>query len=149
MTALMPMQIREAQQSDKAFILATWKRSYQDSPVMRWTQETEAGRSAYFAHMNRTCATLLDRSKALVAANPVDSEHCFGWIVWQPDALHYCYVKRNYRRHHIAKRLLEAAGFGIDGPIVRPIVATHYTEAVRDCGHRHFLIDFNPALGEA
>lgn len=140
---MMPIQIRKAEPRDKAFILATWKRSYQESPVMRWTQSTEAGRSAYFAHVNRTCAGLLDKSHALVAYNPVDDEHCFGYVVCEPNkVVHYLYIKRDYRRQRIASRLLEAGTFKAEAAL--PV--SHYTEALRTMRGERWR--FLPELGE-
>lgn len=121
------MRIRPAAVGDRAFVLSSWKRSYHESPVVAWSQRTPEGRAAYYAWVNRVLPDVLEDSRCVMAANPLDPEHVFGWACAGAGILHYAYVKQEYRRQRIARRLLAHLGLGGDAPLR----CTHWTDACR------------------
>lgn len=106
---------------DKDFIYSSWLRSYRPS-------KANVGLDSdvyYERHSNRINA-ILQRAgtRVVVASNPEDDDHLFGYIVFEIQAtktiLHYIYVKQSYRQLGLARRMLEILDAG------QKLTASHY-----------------------
>lgn len=86
---------------DRSFIIDMWLKS---RPRM-------FGRAldprAYWRGQNRLCNGLLDSCAALVACWTEDPDFIMGWAVTSSSAVHYVWVREDYRRTGIATDLLK------------------------------------------
>lgn len=131
-------------------IYATWLRSYQANSLAT----KNIPRDIFFAHHHRVLDGIFEGNPTVkLAVMPESPEVVFGWSVTQParitvglphdkgtiaarDAVmapagwvvHYVYVKPAFRRHGVAKALLEH--------VTGPVVYTHHTYILRDL-HKH------------
>jgi hypothetical protein len=121
-----PIKIREPTPNDKDYLLSTWLSSqYYNKPFneLNYNWYVEAGAALIFR--------LLARSSMLVACNPDNKEQIFGYVVFEKNkrVLHFIYVKKMFRRTHIATRLMQAAFEDFDIPINISVITTpikHY-----------------------
>lgn len=100
--------IREAVGEDLPFIYSTWARSYRyDSPIGRSCKN-----SIFFPAFNKVIDHILSQSSTQVAlAVKPDQPHVlFGYMVHQPDVVHYAFTKEAFWNHGIAKALLTHLG---------------------------------------
>ena len=140
----MPIRIRPAAKADEAFILSSWKLSYLDAPINAWARATESGRGAYYAYMNAQLPRIMAQARTIVAHNPIDNEHLFGWACATANLVHYVYVKSDYRRDSIAERLLTSLHLPRDCDLV----ATAWTSVCEE--QRYCKAQFAPGrLGDA
>ncbi len=96
--------IREANPNDIPFIYATWLKSYHyDS----WTKSI--AKSIYFDNYKLVIDRLLEASQVLIACHPTDENVILGYLVAEPEIIHYCFVKEAFRRFGIAKDLVRAS----------------------------------------
>ncbi len=104
------------------FVCATWKTSF-------WESSPFASRikwQVFLRGHGPIIERLVANSKVLVAVNPDEDSELVGYIVYEPDALHYCYVKSSYRGAGVGTALFQATGLphDLDG-----IAITHGTRA--------------------
>jgi hypothetical protein len=97
--------LRPLEQSERAFVLSAWLRSYRNAPAVRLVDNP-----TYFSGQSRSILSLLDRASCTVAADPQDDAVLWGFIVTEGQALRYVYVKHLLRRNGIARALWQAAG---------------------------------------
>lgn len=103
----MSIHVRPAKPTDTAFIMDAWKRSFEGAPAVR-----HADREHYRTEMERTIGRVCAGSTVLVACDSSDEDTLVGFASYsaRPShhgvALHYIYVKRDFRGMGIAKRLL-------------------------------------------
>ena len=121
------VKLRELKDSDRAFVLNSWKESYRWAPEIRWVPN-----HAYFHEMNRRVEDLLKRGNVLVACNPVDDDHIVGWCCTEGSTLHYVYVKTPIRGEGYAMGLIKAAGVNLDS-----VACTHWTEHCERFARKH------------
>jgi GNAT superfamily N-acetyltransferase len=123
---LIPHVLREAAADDRAFISRKWAAEMRRSPWARCTPP-----DVYWPSQYKTIEALMARSRVVVAADPGDTMHLYGVIVWQriePRALlHWLYVKPDYRRLGLAAQLA-AATLGD----ARPVYLTQASNFVAD-----------------
>lgn len=125
-------------------VYATWLRSYQSSSLAT----KHIPRDVFFANHHLVLDRIFARAPVVkVAVMPDAPEVVFGWSVTEPrqrtsivdreagivrvepaDLVHYVYVKPAFRRHGVAKALLEH--------IKAPFTYTHHTYILRDL-HKH------------
>lgn len=104
-------EVRAGVADDRAFIEASWRRSYSPTP---WTR-CPGGLEEYKATQGKVIETALASSAVLVAypaANdqrPARPEQILGWLCHRGPVLHYLYVKPYYRRQGLAKALIVQA----------------------------------------
>lgn len=116
--------LREAQLSDHGFIYDPWVKS-----VSRQRPYSRCESSWLSAAQGSLISRLLGRSTVLVAANPDDSAHLFGYIAFELEParlLHWIYVKMDMRRFGVGTSLINAA-FGFQGD---PVGYTFDTPAI-------------------
>ncbi len=102
--------VRPAEPADLAFISETWAEGFRRGSA--WAHRLT--NRVYFSHHAPVIAALLSRSAVLVAADPQDPAVIYGYVVFEVEspegpALHWCYVKKAWRRLGVATRLVEAA----------------------------------------
>jgi hypothetical protein len=101
-------KLREPIGSDIPFIYSSWMKSYR-----------------YGSHIGKSCKNSIlysnfykiidyilsqDNTKILVASHLDDPLIVFGYMVAQPNVIHYCFVKEDFLRFGIAKSLYEEIG---------------------------------------
>lgn len=126
---------------DHQFVLANWRRHIADlSPFCRWNAEERA------AHSDGVLEELVKRARPLMAADPDDATHLYGFVCGEHrgelQVLHFVYVSRWARRRGFATALLrhEFPGLG-----QRALYHTHPGAAVPFHRER-WKLRFNPYL---
>lgn len=117
-----PLKLRPAVPGDVAFLSSTWKQNFwRESPWanrIRWPI-FDAGHAPIVQR-------LLERSKVLVACDPTLEDEIAGYLVWEPNVLHWAYVKPAFRRAGVFSSLLAATGLPAD---LAGVAVTHGTRA--------------------
>lgn len=143
---------RPAVASDMAFILDSWKRSFQDS-YYAGLVAAEDYHSVYDVALGRILArpgievwvSVVDapgvegaevNGWAVVERGPVtvkrrNAKRGEAWRVCSMDVLHYMYVKWERRREGIARALLKAAGFDVARPFFHTGQSVEWLDLVR------------------
>ena len=124
----MKRTIRQALESDLAFIFSTWLRSYKHDSPLTWMIHSDTFFKGHQAYLER----LLSRPgiEALVSCNSEDPSHIFGWLVWEkPTLVHFVYVKRALRREGVASELLRKTGLPED---LHGCEISHFTNSAKN-----------------
>jgi hypothetical protein len=128
--------IRPAREGDIPFIMATWLNSYRyDSAIGKTCRN-----AVFFDEYSQIIAAIMagKHTKTLVACMKEDDDILFGYAVFDPQVLHYVFVKEAFSGFGIAKSLVECA---------LPIDAyTHKTECVDEILRVNETIYYNPFL---
>jgi GNAT superfamily N-acetyltransferase len=95
---------------DEAFLYATWLKSYRNSVRGCPTPIFNIG-----CRMRINKLLARPTTNVVVACHPDTPEMVFGYMVCEGNALHYLYVKSQYRKQGIARALLDM--FNKDMPI--------------------------------
>lgn len=103
----MKLRIRDAKPEDMAFVITTWRQSFEGASAVRG-----ADREHYREEMTLAIRRLCDRATVRVACDPTDEDTLAGFAAFRPltddrAELHYIYVKLNFRGHGIARDLLD------------------------------------------
>ena len=109
--------LRGPRESDTAMIMDSWLRSGLQYPIFA----SEVGRppirlrvpGALLLSQSRTfLQALIPSSQLLVLCNPEDNDHIMGWICYEKEnpCLHFLFIKFNFRRMGMGKRLLSESG---------------------------------------
>jgi GNAT superfamily N-acetyltransferase len=122
--------LRNLRPDDYNFVLSSWLKSYRNSRFGKgFTNEV------YYRSQTDAILGLLSTARVVVACDPTDERHVFGYAVGQesPDGaqfwLHYCYVKKFYRRLGIARQLVR----NLSGR-PRQVRVTHWMPVCRKLG---------------
>jgi GNAT superfamily N-acetyltransferase len=102
-----PVLIRPARETDFAFIVDAWCRSFEGSPVVHG-----ADRNHYRSEMVRVIRKMLSGVGAAttrVACDREDDDTLLGFAAFTGPELHYVYVRQDFRQMGIAKAMLEGA----------------------------------------
>ncbi len=107
------MKVRPMRDADLNFILSTWLKSYYDalkfysSGTIRVPYPKD---DIFFqGHQARIKALLLSpKTECMVCVAPDEDTQILGWIVFDAETLHYCFVKHYFRQMGIAKKLKES-----------------------------------------
>lgn len=98
--------IRDAAETDRAYIDQTFARSFRDSPTVRgadpsvWQLEAQRMVPAWQA----------DGARIVVCVAAEDPDAILGWAAGNAAVLHYVYVRHDFRGGGIAKQLVAALG---------------------------------------
>ena len=76
-----------------------------DQPTPRW------GYPLHSTHQS-ILKKILDHSLVLVASDPEEEDHVFGYCVFERDCLHWIYVKKDLRRMGLGSYLMARTGLG-------------------------------------
>lgn len=130
--------IREETPDDNAFILSSWKQSYRAT-----YPDLHSG--PFFSSLEQQLRKIRKRSKILVACDPERPEFIVGYVVYEPEAVHYIYVKEIRRENGVARELLKACGQN-----KHPIVCTYWTRACeRYAAKKPGALLYSPSKREA
>ena len=129
-----PIKIQPATPEVLNFILNSWLTSY--SKLSHFAKGIP---SRYFFHHHHTLlAAILSHAECLVAVDQEDPNLYYGWIVFDPKTdpacVHYCYVKKNFRKLGIGTELLASTGIDTN----EPWAVTHQTYAWTDQIQSHY-----------
>lgn len=126
------LPVRVARDTDIAFIVDAWKRSYEGAAAVKMCD-----REFYRIEMERLIKRLFGRDgvSTLIAYDPDDDDHMVGFAcftVHNPSRaeLHYIYVKKDFRGKGIARRLLEGVpveSYTFLSPTARPRKGWRFT----------------------
>lgn len=127
--------LREPKDSDLSFIYATWLNSYHyDS----WTKQIQ--KSVFFENYKLVIDEILLNSKIKIACLPIDHDIILGYLVYdEPNILHYCFVKNDFRQFGIANSLI-AESLSVKASIT----ITHRTKTLLSIIRAKQNITFNP-----
>jgi GNAT superfamily N-acetyltransferase len=104
--------LRPGRLDDRSFILASWLQNYRrESHFARRITDT-----VFYANHHDVADALLRRCRVTVATLKNDDAEILGYLVWEapaegrPHVLHWCYVKKPFRRMGVGRALVEATG---------------------------------------
>lgn len=130
-------RVRPAIATDINFVYACWLRSYKDSSPISKFIERKSFFPAYQKILDRILAN--PDTKVCVACKDDDEDLLYGFIVFAPKLVHFVYVKEDFRRFGIARRLSEQI------PDLQDCIATHLTKDLLDLWTaKKTSIQFNP-----
>ena len=98
--------IRKALPEDISFIYSSWLKSFRYGATANKLVRTDI----FFTNYREVLDSILARSLTLVACLPDSPEVILGYMVYEEDIIHYCFIKHSFRRLGIASRLLEQTG---------------------------------------
>lgn len=106
------MIIRPHKEGDINFILSTWLRSYYDS-LTHYSKKAQARiappNEVFFEHHQAKIKQVIPDCEIRILTTEEDQNQIIGYIVYQKDTLHFCYVKAAFRKMGVAKKLKEKA----------------------------------------
>ncbi len=117
---LIEYEIRDLVADDRNMILSSWLRSFRNNGD--WPRHVDS--ATYYANHQRIVAALLEECDVRVAFAKDDPNLLQGWCGVDGYIVHYVFVKEQYRKMGIAKRLLEDVGGNV--------VYTHWTRTVKE-----------------
>ena len=92
---------REYIQADESYVMSTWLKSYQESPVVNRVRARE-----YFRGQQAVAMRLIEKAGVMLAVSPADHNVIWGWICAEPHVVHYVYVRPQMRRPYGIGRAL-------------------------------------------
>ena len=111
--------LRSEKTGDRNLILSSWLRSALQFPI--WHEgrigspsinlPPGGGTPLHSVHQT-ILKKILDRSLVLVASDPEEDDHVFGYCVFEKDCLHWIYVKKDLRRMGLGTYLMARTGLG-------------------------------------
>jgi len=102
---------RTLKTGDVSYITSTWMNSYRSNNNF----PKEMKHRIYSAEHNRIINRLLSKVNVLVACDPEDENHIFGYLVYNNlesadlDVFHYIYIKSPLQKNRVATDLIEEA----------------------------------------
>ncbi len=124
---------------DAAFIFDSWLKSYRDSEFAMRVRGP-----LYRAQQHDLIEKLLRRGHGVVAADAEEPWHIVGYVAGEAfgalTCIHYLYVKQNFRRKGIARKLYDFASLGASA-----VQHSHDTDDGRKVAKRLGSV-FNPYL---
>lgn len=102
---------------DGPFIFDSWRRSYiGQSPFTQFIPRKEFDREH-----SKVISKLIERSTPRIAVKTEDPDVIVGYIVFEPNILHYVYVKEAFRGFGMCRKLI------YDSKLIEGARATHLT----------------------
>lgn len=103
-------KIRKLNADDIAYITSTWMNSYRANNEF----PRDMKHRIFSSEHNRIINSILIKANTLVACDPEDEGHIFGYVVTSEkdlglDIVHYLYVKAPFQRKGIGKDLIAEA----------------------------------------
>lgn len=103
----LPILVREAQESDVAFIFNSWLKSNRSCPFANGVDNT-----IYFSGQHELIERLLKTCTVKIACNLESPDQIFGYLVYEKiDGIytfHYAYTKEDFRGLGVARELLRS-----------------------------------------
>lgn len=101
----MIIKIRPSRPDDINMVLSSWAKSY--LYLGNWIYKPSEG--LYLKGKDRLIKKLLETSTILVATTEEDESQILGYIVLDPETVHYCFVKEPFRKFGVGKELMKNA----------------------------------------
>jgi len=102
--------IRPYKEGDLNFILSTWLKSYYDA-LTQYSKRAQARlappHEVFFSEHQKKIKERLKASSVFILTTAEDLDQIIGYIVYEGDCLHFCYVKAPFRKMGVARRLKE------------------------------------------
>jgi len=135
----LPVLIRPIRETDHALIIDSWVNSVRYStPAFFWVP------GGLFRSIYRSMVVRLIESKPelfRVLVNEADEDQIFAWCCRDDIAVHFVFVKREFRQEGLAEKLIPGLVVGC-GWTPPPVLFTHWT---KDCEHMGG-IEYKPSL---
>lgn len=129
------MQLRDAEASDISFIYDSFMKSYKaDGPLGKITTKR-----VFFQEFPQVIDRILSTSKVQIMCLSEEPKIIVGYIIFQPQLIHYIFVKEPFRRNGIAKTLKSHA-LGLNDSFTY----THITHHVKKLLTKYPDALFNP-----
>lgn len=133
---MIPHVLRKPNETDTAFIFATWLNNYR----RLWDKRHVRSR-VYFKYEKERVQDILESAQTTMICNPEDPNHIFGWATYSilPNitVIHYAFMKEQYRNFGIMRSFLTS--------LPGDKVITHLTPKVNESIDKWGLI-YNPYL---
>lgn len=131
------IQIRPPKPSDLNFIQSTFLKSMK--------RESSLGRSCsvrvFFKEFPQVIDHILARSKCILACYKHEPDAILGYLIFEPDIIHYAYVRDTCRGYELAKELLKTAM-----PDAKSVSFTFNTNTAKMINKKHPELIHNPFL---
>jgi GNAT superfamily N-acetyltransferase len=136
--------IRSERSGDRNLILSSWLRSALQFPI--WHEGRigspsinlpPGGGTPLYSQHQSILKKILDRSLVLIASDPEEEDHVFGYCVFEEGCLHWVYVKKDLRRMGLGSYLISRSG--LSGDVLE---VSHRTPALNHFKDRKFV--WNP-----
>ena len=98
-----PFKIREAVETDAAFVKSAWRGTFRTAGVGVEGSEPEH----YHREMQRLFDRILPNATVRIACDPDDPDSLIGFAVVSGDELRYAYVKQDFRKLGVVPAMLE------------------------------------------
>lgn len=123
-------------EGDHKFVCGTWKYSMYDDANYNWVPE-----AVFYTEVDRRCNGILRNSKVRIATIQSDPDFIVGWACHYGLKLHYAFVRKEYRKLGVFKRLAQDA-FGPE----KEIDCTHWTGYMNNYRNSKVSYVYRPAL---
>jgi GNAT superfamily N-acetyltransferase len=134
---VIPVKYRQAEDADMGFVRTTWVHHNRGRGFASGVSPREYGPG-----QRELVAKLLDRYGASVACDPEDPYVLYGWVCSGGDALHYVYVKPEFRGAGIGRAMLDFVGMGGVGD--DDLRVTHWHPDLKRRFGKHRQIRYDP-----
>ena len=134
----MDWDIRSVNESDLPFIYSTWINAMRyDSPLGKTCRVT-----IFTKEYVKVIDSILDldTTNILIACHVEDPYIIFGYLVYQPNLIHFTYVKDIFRQMGICKSLAEVA------KITPSAVFTNKTMSITPILNKYLYLEYNPFI---
>lgn len=115
------MNIRPMREGDVNFVISTWLKSYYEA--LKWYASGSIRvpypkDDVFFKghqlkikkHLEDIQSAVNNGTKCSICVAPDEDNQIIGWIVYDKDAIHYCYVKHVFRKMGVGRALVKLAG---------------------------------------
>lgn len=104
------MKIRPSREGDINFVLSTWLKSYYEALKYYGSKGLPFPKDdVFFQGHQSKIKELLKTAQCFVCVAPDEDNQIIGYIVFDKDSLHYCYVKQVFRKMGVARELKSKA----------------------------------------
>ena len=120
---MIPCQFRGVLPNDIPLIMDAWLAETRHSAFAKFIDSR-----IYRAGHHKLLERILKRSKVLIACNPEDPSHVFGFFVFEESPTVYChwlYIKQAYRGQGLAREMLRFVVPSILTPAAPQIACSH------------------------
>lgn len=135
------LHLRPAIGQDLNFIFDTFRESVR--------HDSSLGRSCRTSIFKKEFAKVIDhilaKAKVLIACMSSDHNVILGYLIFEPDIIHYCFVKQAFRRMGIAYELFKSA-YQCGKDPEREIQCSFKTQSMREIFDNHPFLIHNPFL---
>lgn len=119
--------IRKLKDSDFNFVLSTWMKSFYEA-ILHYCEKSDYLKSkgcncptapyprsaVFYKSYQEKIKSKFHSGEIMIDVfhSPEDEDQIIGWIAYDKECIHYCYVKQVFRKYGIAKKLIANANKG-------------------------------------